>query len=160
MTTTNPSPGALAPRELTLTRLIDAPRALVFQAWTDPQHLAQWWGPQGFTNPVCEVDLRPGGAIRIDMRGPDGSIYPLRGVFREVVAPERLVFTNDALDAAGQLLIEGITTVTFAEQDGKTLLTVQDRILNAAPGAADALAGMDEGWNQSLDRLVALLAHA
>ena len=153
-----PAAPGTEPRELVLTRLIDAPRELVFRAWTDPRHLAQWWGPQYFTNPVCEVDLRPGGAIRIDMRGPDGGIYPLRGVFREVVAPERLVFTNDALDAAGQPLIEGITTVTFAEQAGKTLLTVHDLILKAAPGAADALAGMDQGWNESLDRLVALLA--
>jgi uncharacterized protein YndB with AHSA1/START domain len=153
-----PAAPGTEPRELVLTRLIDAPRDLVFRAWTDPRHLAQWWGPHGFTNPVCEVDLRPGGALRIEMRGPDGAVYPLRGVFREVVAPERLVFTNDALDAAGQPLIEGITTVTFAEQDGKTLLTVRDHILKAAPGAADALAGMDEGWNQSLDRLVALLA--
>ena len=165
MTTTNNStstpatqqPGT-APRELVLTRIIDAPRELVFQAWTDPQHLAQWWGPQYFTNPVCEVDLRPGGAIRIDMRGPDGVIYPLEGVFREVVAPERLVFTNNALDAAGQPMIEGLTTVTFAEHEGKTLLTVHDWISRATPGAADALAGMEEGWNQSLDRLAALPA--
>jgi uncharacterized protein YndB with AHSA1/START domain len=165
MTTTNnststpaaPQPGT-APRELVLTRIIDAPRELVFKAWTDPQHLAQWWGPQHFTNPVCEVDLRPGGALRIDMRGPDGSIYPLEGVFREVVVPERLVFTNNALDATGQPMIEGLTTVTFAEHEGKTLLTVHDLISQATPEAADALAGMDEGWNQSLDRLAALPA--
>jgi uncharacterized protein YndB with AHSA1/START domain len=157
MTTTNNSTGTPAPRELVLTRLIDAPRELVFQAWTDPRHLAQWWGPQHFTNAVCEVDPRPGGAIRIDMRGPDGVIYPMKGVFREVVAPERLVFTSTAVeDAAGNPQLEGLATVTFAEHEGKTLLTVHNLILKAGPGAADALAGMDEGWNQSLDRLVAL----
>ncbi|HET7079382.1 MAG TPA: SRPBCC domain-containing protein [Chloroflexia bacterium] len=157
MTTTNNSTGTPAPRELVLTRLIDAPRELVFQAWTDPRHLAQWWGPQHFTNSLCEVDPRPGGAIRIDMRGPDGVIYPMKGVFREVVAPERLVFTSTAVeDAAGNPQLEGLATVTFAEHEGKTLLTVHNLILKAGPGAADALAGMDEGWNQSLDRLVAL----
>jgi uncharacterized protein YndB with AHSA1/START domain len=157
MTTTNNSTGTPAPRELVLTRLIDAPRELVFQAWTDPRHLAQWWGPQHVTNAVCEVDPRPGGAIRIDMRGPDGVIYPMKGVFREVVAPERLVFTSTAVeDAAGNPQLEGLATVTFAEHEGKTLLTVHNLILKAGPGAADALAGMDEGWNQSLDRLVAL----
>jgi uncharacterized protein YndB with AHSA1/START domain len=156
MTTTNNSTGTPAPRELVLTRLIDAPRELVFQAWTDPRHLAQWWGPQHFTNAVCEVDPRPGGAIRIDMRGPDGVIYPMKGVFREVVAPERLVFTSTAVeDAAGNPQLEGLATVTFAEHEGKTLLTVHNLILKAGPGAADALAGMDEGCNQSLDRLVA-----
>jgi uncharacterized protein YndB with AHSA1/START domain len=91
------------------------------------------------------------------MRGPDGVIYPMKGVFREVVAPERLVFTSTAVeDAAGNPQLEGLATVTFAEHEGKTLLTVHNLILKAGPGAADALAGMDEGWNQSLDRLVAL----
>src|SRR5258705_11639360 len=77
-------------REVTITRLVGAPRELVFRAWTDPKHLAQWWGPRGFTNPVCEVDLRVGGALRIVMRAPNGTEYPMRGVFREIVAPERL----------------------------------------------------------------------
>jgi uncharacterized protein YndB with AHSA1/START domain len=153
-----PQPGT-APHDLVLTRIIDAPRELVFQAWTDPQHLAQWWGPQHFTNPVCEVDLRPGGAMRIDMRGPDGVIYPMKSVFREVVAPERLVFTSNAVeDAAGNPQLEGLATVTFAEHEGKTKLTVRVTILKATPAAADALAGMDAGWNQSLDRLAALPA--
>ena len=95
-------------RELTLTRVFRAPRALVFQAWTDPKHLSQWWGPKGFTNPVCEEDARVGGALRIVMRAPDGAEYPMIGVFREVVAPERLVFTNSPVDAAGQPLMDGL----------------------------------------------------
>ncbi len=75
-----------------ITRTFDSPRELVFKAWTDPKHVTQWWGPHGFTNPVCELDVRPGGAIRIHMRGPDGTVYPMTGTFHEVVEPERLVF--------------------------------------------------------------------
>src|ERR1700677_1020784 len=80
-------------RELTLIRTYDAPRALVFAALTDPSHLAQWWGPHGFTNPVCEIDPRPGGALHIDMQAPDGHVYRTRGEVREIIPPKRLVFT-------------------------------------------------------------------
>ena len=145
-------------REFTLTRTFDAPRDLVFKAWTDPVHLAQWWGPKTFTNPVCEVDLRPGGSLRIVMRAPDGSDHPMKGVFQEVVAPERLVFTNIAIDAAGNHLIEGITTVTFAEQGGKTRLTLHTRAKALTDIAARMIAGMDQGWTQSIDELEAHLA--
>src|SRR5580658_1247711 len=85
-------------REFTFTREYDAPRELVFRAWTDPRHVAQWWGPGGFTNPVCEWDARPGNAIHVVMRAPDGTEHGMGGEFREVVAPERLVFTAGALD--------------------------------------------------------------
>src|ERR1700680_2582384 len=114
----------LAEREVTITRVVNAPRALVFKAWTDATHLAQWWGPKGFTNPVCEIDARVGGALRIHMRAPDGSIYPMKGEIRELVVPERLVFTNIAVDADGRHIIEGLTTVTFAEAGGKTTMTL------------------------------------
>src|ERR1700680_3453646 len=107
----------LAEREVTITRVVNAPRALVFKAWTDATHLAQWWGPQGFTNPVCTIDARVGGALRIHMRAPDGNIYPMKGEIREIVPLERLVFTNIALDAADNAIIEGFTTVTFAEDN-------------------------------------------
>ena len=92
-------------RELVLTRVFDAPRELVFKLWTDPKHVAQWWGPHGFTNLVCELDLRPGGAILIDMRGPDGIVYPITGVYQEVVRAERLVFTSAALDLDGNPML-------------------------------------------------------
>ena len=82
-------------REFVITRVFDAPRSLVFKMWTDPKHMAHWWGPKGFTNPVCEMDVRPGGAWRIVMRGPDGGEHPAKGVYREVVAPGRLVMTID-----------------------------------------------------------------
>ena len=143
----------MAERELTLTRIFAAPRALVFQAWTEPQRVARWWGPTGFTNPVCELDLRPGGTIRIVMRAPDGTDYPMTGVFREIVVPERLVFTNNAVDAAGKTLLEGLTTVTFAEHEGKTKLVLKTRAVAVAAAAARFLDGMEEGWTQSLERL-------
>lgn len=149
-----------AERELTITRIIDAPRELVFKAWTDPKHLAQWWGPKGFTNPVCEVDARPGGALWIVMRAPDGAEYPMKGVFREIVEPERLVFTYIAVDEAGHHLLEGLTTVTFAEHDGKTRLTVHSRAVGLVAQAVHMLEGMDAGWTQSIDRLEAHVARA
>ncbi len=149
-----------AERELVITRIFDAPRELVFKAWTDPRHVAQWWGPKGFTNPVCEMDVRPGGALRIVMRAPDGADHAMKGVFREVVEPERLVFTNIAVDAQGSTLLEGLTIVTFAEHGGKTKLTLQTSAAGVAAEAAQMLAGMEQGWTQSLDRLKDCLANA
>jgi uncharacterized protein YndB with AHSA1/START domain len=145
-------------REITIVRLFDAPRALVFKAWTDPVHLARWWGPKDFTNPVCELDLHPGGKIHIVMRAPHGAEYPMVGEFREVVAPERLVFTNAPVDAQGNRLMDGLTTVTFADERGKTKLTMHTRAVVLVPYAAQFLSGMDVGWNQSIDRLGELVA--
>jgi uncharacterized protein YndB with AHSA1/START domain len=141
--------------ELVLTRVFDAPRKLVFKAWTDPKHLQQWWGPHGFTNPRCEVDVRPGGAIHIDMRGPDGTVYPMTGSYEEIDEPERIVFISSALDKDGNPLFEIRTTVTFAEQGDKTKLTVQARVVKTTPAAAPHLAGMEIGWTQTLERLAA-----
>jgi uncharacterized protein YndB with AHSA1/START domain len=143
---------------LVLTRVFDAPRALVFRAWTDPKHLAQWWGPKGFTNPVCELDVRPGGALRIVMRAPDGVDYPMTGVFREVVEPARLVFTAIAWGAACKPLLEVLTTATFVERRGRTTLALEARVVKSIPEAAPMLDGMAEGWTQSLDRLAAHVA--
>jgi uncharacterized protein YndB with AHSA1/START domain len=140
------------------TRIFDAPREVVFQAWTDPKQLQRWWGPKGFTNPVCEVDARPGGAIRIHMRAPDGTVYPMTGVFHEVVVPERLVFTSSALDANGNPLFEVLNTVTFAEEGGKTKLTVHASVSKVIGDAAPHLAGMEQGWSMTLDRLAEELA--
>jgi uncharacterized protein YndB with AHSA1/START domain len=157
MSATAPSKN-FAERELTITRIFDAPRALVFQAWTDPKHLAQWWGPQGFTNPVCEIDARVGGALRIHMRAPDGSIYPMKGVIREIVAPERLVFSNIAVDQSGNNLLEGLTTVVFEEDRGKTKLTLHTKAVAVAEVAIAYLQGMEMGWTQSIDKLEAFVA--
>ncbi|MGH9364020.1 MAG: SRPBCC domain-containing protein, partial [Thermoanaerobaculia bacterium] len=114
----------LAERELVLLRVIDAPRVRVFQAWT--KQLPQWWGPHGMTTPVCEMDLRPGGVFRTVMRAPDGAEYPTKGVFLEVVEPERIVFT-DAYDAGWTPSTEPFMTaiVTFEEHDGKTTYTAR-----------------------------------
>lgn len=147
-------------REFVITRVFDAPRALVFKAWTDPKHLARWWGPKGFTNPVCELDARPGGAIRIVMRGPDGTDYPMTGVFQEIVEPERLVFVSEALDAEGKPLFEVLNTVTFSEQGGKTTLRLKARVTKSTAEAPRYLDGMEAGWTQSLERLSEYLATA
>jgi len=153
--------GSFVPKEgheLVLTRIFDAPRELVFKAWTDPKRVAEWWGPRGFTNPVCELDGRPGGAIRIHMRGPDGTVYPMTGVYQEVVEPERIVFTSAALDAAGNLMFELPTTMTFAEQGGKTKQILRVRVIKSTAQAATYLAGMEAGWTQSLERLASYVA--
>lgn len=143
--------------DLVMTRVFDAPRELVFKAWTDTRHMAQWWGPKGFTNPVCELDVRSGGAIRIHMRAPNGVVYPMSGVFEEITAPERLVFVSSALDENGNSMFDVLNTVTFAEQRGKTTLTLQARVIKATAQAPQYLKGMETGWSQSLDRLGDLL---
>jgi uncharacterized protein YndB with AHSA1/START domain len=143
---------------VTITRIFDAPRTLVWAAWTDPKQVAQWWGPKGFTNPVCTLYPRPGGAIWIVMRGPDGVDYPMSGIFHEVVKPERLVFSVVAEDAAGHPLIEGLTTVTFTEHEGKTTVTVRATATAKVAVGARMLQGMEAGWTQSLEKLEALLA--
>jgi uncharacterized protein YndB with AHSA1/START domain len=141
-------------KELVIARVFDAPREIVFKAWTEVERLKRWWGPKNFTNPVCEIDPRPGGAMRIHMRAPDGVIYPMTGVFQEIAEPERLVFTASALDAEGEPLFEQRTTVTFADLGGKTKLTVHASFSKIRPEAAPHLAGAETGWNMSLDRLV------
>ncbi len=141
-------------RELTLTRTFDAPRELVFRAWTDPHLVSQWWGPDDFTNPTCQIDARPGGTIYIVMRGPDGAEYPMRGVFREVVPFVRLVFFSVAVeDEKGNSQFEVLTTVTFAEMDNQTILTLRLETLKILPAAEWAFSGMEAGWTQSLAKL-------
>lgn len=147
-------------REFLLTRQFDVPRRLVFRAWTVPEHLAAWWGPDGFTNPVCELNVRAGGRIRIDMRDPSGTVYPMAGSFRDLVAPERIVFTAAALDAGGRPLFELLHTVTFTEAEGRTRVSVRIRVVMVTPGAAAHLEGLDQGWLQSLNRLASRLAAA
>ena len=145
---------------LTLKRVFDAPRALVWKAWTDPKMMAQWFGPRGFTIPVCELDVRKGGSLRIVMRGPDGSDYPMKGVFLSVTEPERLVFTNIAIDNDGKHLLEGETTVTFSEEDGKATLILKTHAVGLVPFAPRMLGGMEAGWNQSIDKLQELVTRS
>ncbi|RBP36139.1 uncharacterized protein YndB with AHSA1/START domain [Roseimicrobium gellanilyticum] len=156
----SPSPSGEALPSLTFTRTFDAPRALVWKVWTDPVHMAAWWGPHDFTNPVCEMDVRLGGTLKIDMRAPDGTVYPMTGVFKEITEPERLSFTCTPLDDKGEVIFEELTTVTFTEKGGKTLLNIEARILWKKPEADAYLQGMEEGWSQSLVRLGSQVARA
>lgn len=153
----NASVEAPAQREVTLTRIFDAPIELVWSAWTDPKHLAQWWGPKSFTNPVCEFDLKPGGAIRIHMRAPHGVVYPMTGTVKEFVPYERLVFTSVARDLDDNPLLEGMNTITFEKMCAKTKVTVHSRAVGIAPIAPQMLAGMEMGWTQSLEKLAELV---
>jgi uncharacterized protein YndB with AHSA1/START domain len=138
-------------------RLLDAPRSAVFRAWTDPRQLAQWWGPKGFTSPVCDADPRPGGAIRIVMRGPDGIDYPMGGAFIEVAPPDRIVFSA-TVDVRGVRVLETHNSVTLTEQEGgKTAMELRVRVVQATAEATPMLAGMQVGWSQSLERLGAFV---
>ncbi len=141
---------ALSDREIVTTRVIDAPRELVFKAWTDPDHLVHWWGPKGFTNTFQEFDMRPGGIWRFVMHGPDGVDYKNKSVFVEVVKPERIVFRHVS---GPQFQV----TATFAEQAGKTKLTFQ-MLFETAAECDKVKVYAVEANNQNLDRLEAQLA--
>ena len=141
-----------------ITRVFDAPRALVWQAWTDPKMTAQWFGPRGFSSSVPQWELRVGGALRIVMHRPDGNDYPMKGAFREVTPPERLVFSNIAIDNDGNHLLEGETTVTLSEQGGKTTMQLKSHAVGKVPIAPQMLSGMEAGWTQSIDKLGELVA--
>lgn len=148
----------VAEREIVVTRVFAAPRPLVFSLWTDPRHLAKWWGPHGFTNPVCEADARPNGRILIHMRAPDGSVHPIGGIFHEVVPHERIVFMSFVDLPDGSRLIEGHNTVSFDDVGGKTRVTVHAKAAGFVDFAARMLAGMEAGWSQSLDKLAGTAA--
>jgi uncharacterized protein YndB with AHSA1/START domain len=141
-------------REIAVTRVFDAPRRLVFEAHTKPEHLKNWMlGPDGWTMPVCEIDLRPGGMWHFVWRRADGSEMEMRGVYREVVPPEKLVST----ESWGGDWPETTNTLTLSEQDGKTTLTIT--ILYPSKEARDAVlnTGMKDGMNQSFERLAEYL---
>ena len=140
----------LSDREIVTTRAIDVPRELVFKAWTDPEHLAQWWGPKGFTNTFQEFDMRPGGVWRFVMHGPDGVDYKNKSVFVEIVKPERIVFQHVS---GPQFQV----TATFAEQAGKTKLTFQ-MLFETAAECAKVKGFAVEANEQNFDRLEAQLA--
>ena len=143
----------MAVKDLVLARTFDAPRELVFRAWTERDRLQRWWGPRDYTNPECEVDARPGGAIHLLMVGPDGSKYPIAGTFLEIVKPERLVFTTTVLDAKGEALFEQLNVVAFEDEAGKTKLTLRTMVIKTTQTAPDYFDGMDQGWSEALERL-------
>ncbi|MGC3991968.1 MAG: SRPBCC family protein [Chthoniobacteraceae bacterium] len=148
-----PAHEALLGREFTIIREFDAPRELVWKACTDAAHLAQWWGPKGFSNPICEWDPVPGGRIYVVMRGPNGEDYPMGGEFREIVAPEKLVTVTGAMGADGALLFEILHTMTLTEEQGKTKLTMFSRVISTTPGAERYIGGFEMGMTMTLERL-------
>ena len=115
--------------------------------------MEKWWGPKDFTNPVCKLDARIGGAIRIVMQGPDGTRYPMSGFFTEIIEPEKIVFTSIKEDDDGNAELEVLNTVTFTDMNGKTQMTMKAVIVRETPAACGAVDGMNTGWNQSIDRL-------
>ncbi len=137
-----------AEHKLTITRVIAAPRDKVFRAWTDPTELAKWWGPKGMTVPVCEIDVRPGGAIHTVMRTAEGTEYTMKGVYREVTPPERLVFTWcwQEGDMAG---VETLVTVEFHDRGESTELVLSHE---GFPSAAQC-EGHTQGWSSSFECL-------
>jgi uncharacterized protein YndB with AHSA1/START domain len=139
--------------DLVISRTFQAPRALVWQAWTDPAHIVKWWGPHRFTCPRAEIDLRPGGRLSFDMRAPDGTVFPTAGTVEEVVPPERLVMTT-RLAQDGVTIAEVQHTVLLEDRGEQTRLTLRAHVRIATDAATAALAGMEEGWSQALDKLV------
>ncbi len=153
------NPSDTADREIILSRVFDAPRELIWEVWTDPKHVVHWWGPNGFTTTIHEMDVRPGGVWRHTMRGPDGTEYPNKSVFVEVVKPERIVESH----GGGTKGLKGVqfqATWTFEEQPGgKTKVTLhsvfptaeeRDRVIREY--------GAVEGGKQTLARLGEYLA--
>jgi len=149
------SPGEMSPgdsltadRELTVSRMIDAPRLLVFKAWTDPEQIARWWGPKGFTTVEYQMDVRPGGAYWFVMRSPEGTDHRKRGVYREIVAPERIVFTFAWEDADGRRGPELLVTVTLEDLGSRTRLTLRQGVFDTVDWRDSHMAG----WTSCLER--------
>jgi len=142
-----------AERQIVITRVFDAPRELVWEAWTNPQHVVKWWGPKGFTTTIEEMDVRPGGVWRHIMHGPDGTDYPNNSVFTEVVKPERIVYSHGGGKKGGPgVHVEA--TWSFEAQGEKTKVTM--RMLFPSGTEHDRVIreyGAIEGGNQTLERL-------
>ena len=155
----HPSPAALASdRELVLTRLIDAPREKIFKAWTTPELLVQWFTPKPWQTVRAEVDVRPGGASLIVMRGPDGTEFPNRGVYLEVVPNERLVFTDaftEAWKPSEKPFMTGV--LTFENEGGKTRYTARVLHWTVADREAHEKMGFHEGWGKATEQLAELI---
>jgi uncharacterized protein YndB with AHSA1/START domain len=144
-------------RVLVITRMLDAPRTLVFKVWSQPEHLVRWWGPTGFTLPDCTVEFHPGGAFHCLMRSPEGSEHRMHGVYREIVEPEKISFTWCWVDAEGHPGHETLVTVLLEEAgaDGaQTKLTLHHAVFESE-SARDA---HNKGWSETMDRLAAYVA--
>lgn len=152
-----PAPASTAPdnREATATRVFDAPRELVWEVMTRPEHLVNWYGPRSTTLVACEIDLRPGGTFRFVMRVPDGSEFAFRGTYREVVPPARIVNTWGWEGMPGH---EALETATFEEEDGRTTVRLSIVFPTVEDYAGWAGSGAFGGWAESLDRLAERVA--
>jgi uncharacterized protein YndB with AHSA1/START domain len=165
---------AASNQDFVITRTFDAPRDLVWKAFTDPEHMKKWWGPKGFTVIQSKMDLHPGGSYHYGMKAPDGSAMWGKFVYREVVAPERMVFINSFSDEAGGITrhpmaptwpLEMLSTFTFEEEPGgKTKLTIRWSPHNATEEERKTFDaghdGMRQGWGGTLEVLTAYLAKA
>jgi uncharacterized protein YndB with AHSA1/START domain len=148
-------------QEIMIRRVFDAPRELVWKAWIDPEHFQRWWGPKDYTCPFCQMDLRVGGKYLNCMRSPEGQDFWSTGVYREIVPPERIVYTDSFADAEGNVVpathygmnpdfpLEMLVTVTLEDYEGKTKMTLKHSDLPA--GEMGELTGA--GWNESFDKL-------
>lgn len=147
-------------REVTIDRVFAAPRELVFDCMTRSEHLEKWWGPHGFDVPFCESDARPGGSVRIDMRGPEPyGTNPVQGEFEVVDRPERLVMVLRGFPGEdGSWGIEHRTTMVFTDApEGGTRMQMSTVVLQVSEALLPALDGMREGWSQSFEKLATLL---
>lgn len=140
-------------RQLTITRLFDAPRSLVFKVWTQPEHFSRWLGPKDFTTIGCQMNVQVGGMYRACIRSPEGTDYWMQGIYREIVEPERLVFTFAWEDENSQPKHETLVTVTFEEQGNKTLMTFQQAIFESI----ESRDSHNTGWSECFDRLATYL---
>ena len=136
-------------REIVITRAFNAPRRVVFDAWTKPEHVAQWWDPSRAPLAVCEIDLRPNGAFRFVHQGPAGSAHPFTGTYRDIAVPERLVFTTRNASSGA----ESVGTLVFSEHDGVTTLTMTIACQSQADRDALLKMGVDVGTTRTLDNL-------
>jgi len=152
-------------REFVITRIFDAPRALVWKAWTEPERMKRWWGPKGFTSPFCKIDPRVGGVYLNSIRAPDGKDYWSTGVYREIIPMERIVCTDSFADAKGDVVpavyygmsrdfpLERLITVTFHEHEGMTRLTLKHTGIPVTDSE-----NAKTVWNGSFDKLAEYLA--
>jgi uncharacterized protein YndB with AHSA1/START domain len=143
-------------RELVITRIFNAPRELVFEMWTNPEHLTRWWGPTDFTLPSCEIDFKVGGKYRYCMHAPDGEDHWVWGVYQEITPPEKLIFTWDREDPDGTPRSKSTVTLTFEDAEGKTKFTLRQGTFEHQWDCDEH----SEGWTQTLDRLAALVETA
>ena len=141
-------------RNFTVSKRIHARRNLVYDAWLHAGVVREWWGPHHFTNPVCKVDARTGGHFNIEMRAPDGVVFPMHGIYHQIIIPSLLVFTTTAFeDENGNSPLEYLNTVLFEDEDNATLLTMEAELRKAVPGIDCLMDGIREGWYQSFDKL-------